>query len=187
MNGSRFRFNVFGTPKLGATGLSFVNLDGDYRTYLRLGKNYNIAVRMAGGGSFGKNPQKYMIGGVESWINPTFEGGYVPLENAEDYLFLQTGLPLRGYNYNAAIGSKYALFNFEFRYPFFALLQAGPLPIGLQSIGGAMFFDIGSAWNNEKEFVAFTKDSRGNTVTPGSLDGYGHRCPHLLPCLPGAA
>ncbi len=173
VNGSRFRFNVFGTPKLGATGLSFVNLDGDYRTYLRLGKNYNIAVRMAGGGSFGKNPQKYMIGGVESWINPTFEGGYVPLENAEDYLFLQTGLPLRGYNYNAAIGSKYALFNFEFRYPFFALLQAGPLPIGLQSIGGAMFFDAGSAWNNEKEFVAFTKDSRGNTVTRDLLMGMG--------------
>jgi outer membrane protein assembly factor BamA len=173
VNGSRFRFNVFGTPKLGATGLSFVNVDGDYRTYLRLGKNYNIAVRMAGGGSFGKNPQKYMIGGVESWINPTFEGGYVPLENAEDYLFLQTGLPLRGYNYNAAIGSKYALFNFEFRYPFFALLQAGPLPIGLQSIGGAMFFDAGSAWNNEKEFVAFTKDSRGNTVTKDLLMGMG--------------
>ncbi len=173
VNGTRFKFEVFGTPRLGLTGLSFVNVDGDYRTYLRLGRNYSLAVRMAGGGSFGKNPQKFMIGGVANWVNPTFEGGYVPLDNAEDYLFLQTGLPLRGYNYNAAIGSKYGLFNMEFRYPLFAFLQAGPLPIGLQSIGGAMFFDAGSAWNKEKEYVAFTKDERGNTVTRDLLMGMG--------------
>lgn len=173
VNGTRFKFNVFGTPRLGKTGLSFVNLDGDYRTYLRLGRNYSIAVRLAGGGSFGRNPQKFMIGGVDNWVNPSFEGGYVPLENAEDYLFLQTGLPLRGYNYNAAIGSKYGLFNFEFRYPLFAFLQAGPLPIGLQSIGGAMFFDAGSAWNKEKNYVAFTKDAQGNTVTRDLLMGMG--------------
>ncbi len=173
VNGTRFKFDVFGTPRLGSTGLSFVNVDGDYRTYLRLGRNYSVALRMAGGGSFGKNPQKFMIGGVANWVNPTFEGGYVPLENAEDYLFLQTGLPLRGYNYNAAIGSKYGLFNMELRYPLFAFLQAGPLPIGLQSIGGAMFFDAGSAWNKERNYVAFTKDERGNTVTRDLLMGMG--------------
>jgi len=153
--------------------LSFVNVDGDYRTYLRLGKYYSLALRVAGGGSFGENPQKFMIGGVASWINPTFEGGYVPLENAEDYLFLQTGLPLRGYNYNAAIGSRYGLFNMEFRYPLFAFLQAGPLPVGLQSIGGAMFFDAGSAWNKEHDYVGFTRDAQGNVVTRDLLMGMG--------------
>jgi Tol biopolymer transport system component len=173
MNGTRYSFNVFGTPKLGSSGLSFVNITGDYRTYLRLGRQYAFALRLAGGGSFGGNPQKFMVGGVESWINYTFEGGYIPLENAEDFIFLQTGLPLRGYNYNARIGSRYGLFNFEFRYPLLAFLQAGPLPIGLQSIMGVMFFDMGSAWNKERNFQAFTKDARGNTITKDLLMGMG--------------
>ncbi len=173
VNGTRYSVKVFGTPKIGARGLSFVNVTGDYRTYVRLGRNYSLALRLAGGGSFGRNPQKFIIGGVDNWINRTFEGGYVPLESAEDYVFLQTGLPLRGYNYNARIGSRYGLFNLEFRYPLLAFLQAGPLPIGLQSIGGAMFFDMGAAWNRERDFVAFTRDSQGNLVTRDLLMGMG--------------
>ena len=172
-NGSRYKFNFFGTPKIGADGLSFFNLTGDYRTYLRLSRNYTVALRLAGGGSFGDNPQKFIIGGVDNWINRTFEGGYVPLTNAEDFLFLQAGLPLRGYNYNAAIGSRYGLFNFEFRYPLFAFLQAGPLPIGLQSIGGVIFFDAGGAWNKERDFVAFTRNENGNLVSKDLLMGMG--------------
>ena len=172
-NGTRYNFNLFGTPKIGKSGLSFVNVTGDYRTYLRLGRNYSFAIRGAAGGSFGENPQKFIVGGVENWINRTFEGGYIPLDNAEDYIFLQVGVPLRGYNYNAAIGSRYALMNFEFRYPLFAFLQAGPLPIGLQSVGGVMFFDVGAAWNHEKDFVAFTHDAAGNLVTRDLLMGMG--------------
>jgi Tol biopolymer transport system component len=172
-NGSRYKFSVFGTPKVGPTGLSFIEALGDYRTYLRLGRNYSFAFRLAGGGSFGKNPQKFILGGTENWINRTFEGGYVPLDNPEDFIFLMAALPLRGYNYNAKIGSKYGLFNFEFRYPLFAFLQAGPLPIGLQSIGGVMFFDMGSAWNKERDYVAFTKNQNGETVTQDLLMGMG--------------
>jgi outer membrane protein assembly factor BamA len=82
-------------------------------------------------------------------------------------------LPLRGYNYNAAIGSRYGLFNFELRYPLFAFLQAGPLPIGLQSLGGVMFFDMGSAWNNERDLVAFTRNPQGGSVTRDLLMGMG--------------
>jgi Tol biopolymer transport system component len=173
MNGTRYNVSLYGTPKLGSNGLSFVNLTGDYRTYLRLGRYYSIALRFAGGGSFGRNPQKFIIGGVDNWINRTFETGYVPLENAEDYIFLQIGVPLRGYNYVAAIGSRYSLFNFELRYPLFAFLQAGPLPIGLQSIGGVMFFDMGSAWNKERDYVAFTRDAEGHVVTRDLLMGMG--------------
>ncbi|MGB6031652.1 MAG: BamA/TamA family outer membrane protein [Bacteroidota bacterium] len=173
VTGSRYRFHVFGTPKLGRDGLSFVNVTADYRTYLRLGRNYSVALRLAGGGSFGTDPQKFVVGGVDYWINPSFEGGYIPLEGAEDYLFLQTGLPLRGYNYNARIGSRYFIYNMEFRYPLFAFLQAGPLPIGLQSLGGAIFFDMGSAWNSKQGFVPFTRNSTGKLVTRDLLMGMG--------------
>jgi Tol biopolymer transport system component len=173
VNGSRYNVNLFGTPKLGRNGLSFVNLTGDYRTYIRLGRSYSLAFRFAAGGSFGRNPQKFIIGGVDNWINRTFENGYVPLQDAEDYIFMQIGVPLRGYNYVAAIGSRYSLLNFELRYPLFAFLQAGPLPIGLQSIGGAMFFDAGSAWSKEKEYQAFTRDDQGRVVARDLLMGMG--------------
>jgi Tol biopolymer transport system component len=171
--GTRYHVSVFGTPKLGSNGLSFINVTGDYRTYFRLGSNYSFAFRFAGGGSFGDDPQKFIIGGVENWINRTFEGGYIPLENAEDYIFLQVGAPLRGYNYNAAIGARYSLMNLEFRYPLFAFLQAGPLPIGLQSLGGVMFFDAGAAWNRERELRFFARNERGNVVTRDLLMGMG--------------
>jgi Tol biopolymer transport system component len=173
INGTRYRVNVFGTPKVGGNGLEFVNLTGDYRTYLRLGRSYSLALRLAGGGSFGRNQQKFIIGGVSNWINRTFEGGYVPLENAEDYIFLQVGVPLRGYNYVAGIGSRYGLFNFEFRYPLFAFLQAGPLPIGLQSLAGAMFFDMGAAWNREKQLRLFERNESGSIVSRDLLMGMG--------------
>jgi Tol biopolymer transport system component len=173
ITGTRYKINIFGTPKIGASGLSFVNTTVDYRTYLRLGRYYGFAFRLAGGGSFGRNPQKFIIGGVENWINPTFETGYVPLVNAEDYIFLQVGVPLRGYNYDAEFGSKYGLFNFEFRYPLLAFLQAGPLPVGLQSLGGVFFFDMGSAWDKERNFVGFTTDEAGRTVTKDLLMGMG--------------
>jgi len=173
VTGTRYRFNVFGTPKIGREGLSFVNVTADYRHYIRLGEWTSLAFRFSGGASFGPNPQKFIVGGVDYWINPTFEGGYIPLDNPEDYIFLQAGLPLRGYNYNARIGSRYALVNMEFRYPLFAFLQAGPLPLGLQSLGGAFFLDAGSAWDNERDFVAFTKDAEGRTVTRDLLVGMG--------------
>ncbi len=171
--GMRYRFEVFGTPRLGASGLSFINVVGDYRTYLRLGKYYTLALRLAGGGSFGRNPQKFVLGGVDNWINRTFDGGYIPIQEAEDYIFLSLGVPLRGYNYNAAIGSRYSLFNFELRYPLLAFLQAGPLPLGLQSLGGVVFFDMGSAWNREHDLRLFTKDENGNTVTQDVMMGMG--------------
>ena len=173
MLGSRYKFTLFGTPRFGESGISFVNATGDYRTYLRLGRNYSMAFRLAGGGSFGANPQKFIVGGTSNWINRTFTNDYIPLTNASDYIFLQAGVPLRGYDYNAQIGSKYGLFNFEFRYPLFAFLQAGPLPIGIQSLAGVMFFDMGSAWDRGTDYVAFTHDENGYLVSRDLLMGMG--------------
>jgi len=176
VTGTRYRVDVFGTPRLGRDGLSFVNVTADYRTYFRLGRSYSLAFRFAGGASMGENPQKFVIGGVQNWINPQFEGGYVPITQAEDYLFLQAGLPLRGHNYNARIGSRYAMFNMEFRYPLFAFLQAGPLPLGLQSFGGSMFFDMGTAWDhvgNREQVRLFGRMPDGSVTTQDLLMGMG--------------
>jgi outer membrane translocation and assembly module TamA len=65
------------------------------------------------------------------------------------------------------------MMNFEFRYPLFAFLQAGPLPIGLQSIGGVMFFDMGAAWNKESELKLFGRTPGGSVVSEDLLMGMG--------------
>jgi len=181
-NGGRYRIDVFGTPKLSENTLGFVNITGDFRKYYKFGRNYAFAVRFSGGASFGPDPQRFIIGGVDQWINRSFEGGRIPLDNAGDFVFLQAALPLRGYNYNARIGTKYALANFELRYPLFGYLQAGPLPLFFQSLSGVAFLDVGSAWTTKKDFKAFERNASGN-VRPRDLligTGFGARVFFLI-------
>jgi Tol biopolymer transport system component len=161
-NGSRTNFTVFGSPKLGNKGLEFVSFTGDHRLYYKIGENYSFAWRFAGGGSFGRDPQRFIIGGVSNWINRQFENDRIPIGNAEDFVFLTAGVPLRGFNYNARYGTKYAMMNAELRYPFFGYFAAGPLPVFLQSLTGVFFFDIGGAWNG-------TSDFRGTIREPGGV------------------
>ena len=181
-NGERYRFDVFGTPKLSDNTLGFINVTGDYRKYYRLGRNYTFAVRFSGGASFGPDPQRFIIGGVDNWINRSFAGDRIPLDNAGDFLFLQAALPLRGYDYNARIGTKYALANFEFRYPLFGYLMAGPLPLFFQSLSGVAFLDVGAAWTDKKDFKAFDRNEFGS-VRPRDLligTGFGARVFFLI-------
>jgi Tol biopolymer transport system component len=173
-NGYRYNFTVMASPKLGNNGLGFYTLHGDYRRYLKLWKDYTLALRFAGGGSFGENPQRFIIGGVDNWVNRQFENNRIPIENAEDYVFLTSGIPLRGYNYNARIGTKYALMNIEFRYPLFGYFAAGPLPVFLHSLSGIFFLDMGGAWTTPRYFKGIDRDSNGDVYMKDLLTGTGY-------------
>lgn len=172
-NGSRTNVTIYGSPKLSDDGIEFVSVTGDHRSYYKLWSNYSFALRFAGGGSFGRNPQRFIIGGVDNWINRQFENNTIPIDNAEDFLFLTAGTPLRGYNYNARIGTKYGMMNAEFRFPFFGYVTAGPLPIFLQSLTGVLFLDAGGAWTNEKDFQAFARNAQGSVYMKDLLTGMG--------------
>jgi outer membrane protein assembly factor BamA len=165
---------VLASPKIGGEALGFYTLTADYRNYFRLWKNYTFAFRLAGGGSFGEDPQRFIVGGVDNWINRQFENDHIPIDNAEDYVFLTSGIPLRGYNYNAKIGTKYGLMNMEFRFPFFGYFVAGPLPIFFQSLNGVIFFDMGSAWTGRDDFKGFDRDAEGNLYAKDLLSGMGY-------------
>lgn len=160
-NGVRYNFTVYGTPKISENGLSFISILGDYRIYFKLYKNYTLAQRIAFGSSFGSNPQRFIVGGVDNWINRSFTNNTIPFENAEDFLFLTSGVPLRGYIYNTKIGTKYFLINTEFRFPLLGYIAAGPLPIFWQTLTGILFLDLGSAWHNKQDFQAFAKNEYG--------------------------
>ncbi|MDI6778920.1 MAG: peptidase MA family metallohydrolase [Bacteroidota bacterium] len=172
-NGRRYNFTAYGTPKLGKESLSFVSVLADYRVYFKLWQNYTFASRFAGGGSFGTNPQRFIIGGVDNWINREFSNDRIPIENAEDFIFLTSGIPLRGYIYNAKMGTKYLLMNNEFRFPFFGYLAAGPLPVFLASLTGVFFVDMGTAWTHNNQLQLFARNESGNVYMKDLLAGTG--------------
>ncbi len=173
-NGERYNISLMASPKLNDNALGFYSITADYRTYLRLGRNYTFAFRLAGGGSFGENPQRFIIGGVDNWVNRQFENNRIPLEQAEDYVFLTSGIPLRGYNYNARIGTKYGIMNMELRFPFFGYFSAGPLPVLFQTLNGVFFLDMGAAWTHRTDFKAFDRDADNNLYLRDLLAGTGY-------------
>jgi Tol biopolymer transport system component len=172
-NGSRYNFTFYGSPKVFKNSLSFFSIEADYRAYFKLWQNYTYATRIAGGGSYGKDPQRFVIGGVGNWINVKYTNDQIPIENAEDFIFLTAGIPLRGYIFNAKMGTKYFLVNNELRFPFFGYFAAGPLPVFWQSLTGVLFLDVGSAWNHNKDYQAFAKNLEGKTEMKDLLAGTG--------------
>lgn len=171
--GTRYNFTIFGVPPLKKSAFSFGTITGDYRTYFKFWKEYSLTFRLSGGISFGRNPQKFMLGGTENWINYQFEENRIPIESAEDFLFLTPVLPLRGYNYSQRLGTKFALMNMEFHFPLIKLLVTSPLPILFQNIRGVAFLDIGSAWNRNSDFRGTVRDAYGNVFTKDLLIGTG--------------
>jgi len=93
----------------------------DLRKYVPVVKDYVLAMRAVGAVSSGEQAQNFYLG-----------GGYL----------------LRGYRDFEFRGKGAGLVSLEFRYPFIRYLALGwPLPLSLGNIGGAMFLDIGSAWD----------------------------------------
>lgn len=172
-NGSRFNLTTYGSTKLSDESLELLTVTADYRDYNRLTKDLLFVYRLSAGFSNGKDRQNFFVGGSEGWINRRFDGGSIPIVNVEDYAFLTPVLPLRGYNYNAESGTRFALANLEFRFPLVRYFILGALPVGFQNILGAAFVDVGSAWSNTQQWQAFGTDASGSTRTKDLLIGTG--------------
>ena len=173
IQGERYKINIFGNPGFTNTKRSFFSITWDYRKYFRFFYDYSFAIRFSGGYSSGANPQRFFLGGTESWINRTFATRDIPLSSAADFIFLTPAMPLRGYNYAEQLGTKYSLVNLELRMPLIRYLVTGPLPILFQNIMGVAFLDVGSAWEQNKNLKFFTKTALEKTVTKDLLIGTG--------------
>lgn len=173
IQGTRYRFDVFGNLGIGDPKKSFYSMMGDYRTYFRFFTDHSLAVRFSGGYSGGENPQRFFIGGIENWINRTFATTEIPIESASDFAFLTAALPLRGYNYSEQIGTRYFLVNMELRFPLIRYLLTGGLPFLFNNIIGVAFIDVGSAWYDNSKIKLFGKNEFGNLVTDDLLMGTG--------------
>jgi Tol biopolymer transport system component len=147
--GTRALFEVKAAPKISNGGLNFMITNADVRHYITIFDYITFALRGKVGVSFGANPRKYYLGGTDNWFNYQYDGNYMPIEQPEDFIFMQYETPLRGWNLNSVSGSKMFLGNFEMRFPLFQALVAGPVPILLQGVMGSFFFDVGGAWNGD--------------------------------------
>jgi outer membrane protein assembly factor BamA len=161
VRGTRYNLTMLGTPKIGSTGVSFFSAMADYRTYFKIADDYGFVWRLNAGMSLGKNPQRFYIGGTENWINYTVSNDRFPIEDIKDFAFSTPIMPLRGYDYNARSGSKFALMNAEFRFPLFRYLVFGALPLAFQNIQGVAFLDVGTVWSNNKTLQFFQNQGDG--------------------------
>jgi Tol biopolymer transport system component len=146
VDGSRYAFSYLASPKYSSESLDFQTVSFDYRKYHMLNRNYNLAFRLSGGASFGENPERFFLGGLDNWINYKSRVGNLRTNNISDVFFSRFVTPLRGSYFYEKEGSRYLLSNFEFRFPLIQFLGLGFPPLRLFNIRGTMFYDIGTAF-----------------------------------------
>jgi len=145
--GTRYSLSLTGSPPITKGMLGFASLLGDWRHYINLGRGYTFAVRGSGAASFGGDSQTYFMGGMLGWINQKWARNDLPIDKLEDIFFTMPALPLRGYAYNTTFGDRFGLVNAEFRFPLFAAILPGPIPVlPLYNLQGVAFVDAGASW-----------------------------------------
>ncbi len=160
INGRRSRIDLTGAFDIfNDKSISFYSAEVDYRKYWHLRSLFSIALRFSGGASWGDNPKRYFLGGTTNWIGDVVVDASV--YNEENLYFADVVTPLRGFDYYELSGTRYFLGNFEFRYPFIDYLKMNfPLPMAIRYVTGAIFYDIGAAW--EKDEIFKGGSSRGD-------------------------
>ena len=143
ISGSRYRYSLDA-----AWGdISYWSGVVDHREYLNISRRYALAFRAIGAVSNGRDPQIYRVGGPYT---------------------------LRGYEFGELEGTRIGVMNLEFRFPMIEQLRLGwPLPLGLQGIRGALYFDLGAAWDDTGAFKPFGKDDEGRFQLDDLRASYG--------------
>ncbi len=147
IKGIRYFIGFTGTPKITASNIGFITLNGDFRYYLPISEYINFATRVSGGGSFGPDPRGFFLGGTENWINRQFKYDNLPFDKPEDFAFMNFEMPLRGWRVNEIQGTRFFVTNLELRFPILIGLLAGRSSGFIQGLMGSLFMDVGGAWD----------------------------------------
>jgi Tol biopolymer transport system component len=162
--GNRYSIRLSASPPLGSDTPQFATLLGDYRQYINLGSRYSLSFRGSGAVSYGRDSQTFFMGGMLGWINQRWSDAEIPFERLADTFFTLPATPLRGHEFNSLFGDKFSLINAEFRFPLFAAILPGPIPIlPLYNLTGVAFVDAGAAWGFDVPYARFN-DGQGNPI-----------------------
>lgn len=163
--GYRYAIGLSASPPITSNTLGFASVLGDFRKYFDLGSRYGFALRGSGGASFGRDSQTYFLGGVQGWINRKFTDNVSPFNEFSDSFLSPPAIPLRGHEYFAITGDKFSLVNAEFRFPLFAAILPGPIPVlPLYNLTGVAFVDAGMAWGQDVNY--FLPGTNQNNSVP---------------------
>jgi len=163
--GSRYSIRLSGSPPLTDETPQFATLLGDYRRYFNLGNRTSFAFRGSGAYSLGRDSQTFFMGGMLGWINQRWSDAEIPFERLADTFFTLPATPLRGHEFNTTFGDRFSLVNAEFRFPLFAAVLPGPIPlIPLYNITGVAFVDAGAAWGFDIPYSRFNDAQTGNPI-----------------------
>jgi hypothetical protein len=158
---------------------SFSNFYLDLRNYQKIHKNITLASKLYVGSFMGKNPQNYLIGGMDNWL---FNRFYNPPSNRPEpspvrnpsgaensNILFADFVDLRGYDYDEIRGRNVITFTTELRIPLFSYLTRGNITSNFvrnfQLVG---FYDIGSAWNDFPPWERVNDQNTEVINTPGS-------------------
>jgi hypothetical protein len=165
IDGFRQNTTISISPGAGQSKLKYQTIKLDFRKYFMFSRYTSLASRVTYGKSFGPNPQKFILGGLQNWIwgsGETFgrqdESRFrsQPIDTSNTSMLIDVYLsdfmfPMRGYRFWERTGSNTLLMNFEFRFPF--LFAFGiPNKFVFSNFGSYLFLDIGAAWDDRQEF-----------------------------------
>jgi Tol biopolymer transport system component len=191
---AKIAFQTYGGISDGNKGFS--NVTVDVRHYQKIYRELIFASRIYYGKSFGNNPKKYLLGGLDNWLfNSTDEssldsglldvlspgqsvsaplGPNSPLnfnnqrDNSE-VLFVEY-VNLRGFNYNRLNGTSVLTFNSELRVPIIKIFHRGSITSNfLRNFQMIAFYDLGSSWTGSSPF-SDDNDVGIKVIKPGSGD-----------------
>lgn len=170
INGTRSLFSYEYAPYITPRSVSYGAARMDFRRYFHFKKRYNFVFRLTGGFSHGEDKKRFYLGGQSNWIGPSL--GSEDIYGINELYFGNIITPLRGYRYFELGGTRFFLTNIELRYPFVEhLIMRFPLPITLHYVNGALFYDMGAAWDENDKFKGGT--SEGGTRLKDIKAGFG--------------
>ncbi|MGH7656850.1 MAG: BamA/TamA family outer membrane protein, partial [Gemmatimonadales bacterium] len=154
--GRRSRFELAQT----VGGWTFTQGTADYRRYDHLFGPFTFATRALYFGRIGPDARQFQVFlGSTDLLRGNTSGSYTRNEclNSNDSN-TQTGCV----ELDRLVGTQIAVASAELRFP---LLNAslGFIPLGFPPIEGALFYDVGLAWNNDSE-IKFSRDPGDDPV-----------------------
>lgn len=162
MNGFRFKVWTEYWQFAGNGGRNLFTSGFDARHYLKIHRQITWCNRLAGGNSMGTDKLIFYLGGVDNWINPTFNQN-INIVNPTQYGFQTLATNMRGFQQNIRNGNNFVVYNSELRIPVvrYILNQAvrSDFLNNFQVIG---FTDLGLAWYGSKPL---SKDNTENSVS----------------------
>jgi len=139
--GHRYRFEI--APSIG--GWRFTQLLADYRRYYLVKFPFSFAARFLSLARVGRDADQFPVFlGTPDLVRGYTYGSFSRNECGTPSTTSRTGCP----EVDQLIGSRIAVASAEFRFPLIRNLTLGFLPVGFPPIEGALFYDVGIAWND---------------------------------------